>query len=1041
MISMVPPYAWPRSIADLRDSSLNPDSFTPVDGTGYTPTGMDLGDPRMASVFELGLRIADTMEKRVAVMEAIRQSVYGFRGIPAAYAWPQSAEQLRSRGLYPDTFTPISDMWRTPSGLDLADPRAAEVLRLSEEAAALFDQRAALMEQIRGSSAAAVAVPVYGEQPYRQFSEAAPAGKGAASSVPREADTDVAGADGAGTDIASQASHAAVPLSLDIHGQAASVHEAGPVRPVRNGNDQEAPAPSQAASGPVPYGQPVQGGTPVQGMPVQTLPAQLAAVSVPDGRFGQMRPQKEAASPQRRIQILLLSLGIGLVALAAIVFAGFAYAQMDNGMRAAAIGSLGIVSLLCSVALSRRAKVTSEGLGYLGAAILVIDAFFMNAAGVIPSPALLKNYFGLYLVAAAAVLGLFEILARISRNDISSITICMMGVITAGLIFLPTGFDVRMEIALLVLQACASVPSIAFMVAHRYGFKSRSDYRLIHSAVTVLMFCSITYEVLVSLPSVFTLFFFPQSRGFGPSYAVDSGGWSLAITAAVFAAVAFISLWFVKLTHIFLFAVTSLILNLMALPGSGAFLNIVIMVAAFLWIALGARAINGYNAYRQIRIARQRAAAGSPVPPSGTAGEGAAVTDDSARALGLVTRNKFDYVSVQVSRILVPILAVISMLRSENILWVKIIYTVIFIAAAALWRLVLVSSADRVSRIMSSVSSTVIVLMVCNTIQYASAEGVRPSADWGMCIFAGAVGIAYVLLSVLRKGDRLEASDASILRQLSRQAARPGMPAAYGYNAAPSPAQEAGQAAYRQWLRTRNPGRTGIIMDNAEHCTLLYTFVCTLSLEIISHLSLWSGVNLIVLYAVFAAVVIVAAVSGTRLVDLQPPDIASSMLYSTMILCAAYFIANISTIHSAFTFYELPVIAAAVLLFISGSVKMARDTRVRSWPALGLASLLAVVPSILIAFFQSTSITRSVCVLLICVALVVVGAVKKWQAPLSVGATCIVIHVLTVSWGYIAAFSRNYWWVWLALAGVILIITAARFEYVKKVKKAYEMLR
>lgn len=1040
MISMVPPYAWPRSIADLRDSSLNPDSFTPVDGTGYTPTGLDMGDPRMAGVFELGLRIADTMEKRVAVMEAIRQSVYGFRGIPAAYAWPQSAEQLRSRGLYPDTFTPISDMWRTPSGLDLADPRAAEVLRLSEEAAALFDQRAALMEQIRGSSAAAAAVPVYGygEQPYRQFSEAAPAGKGAASSVPREADTDVAGADGAGTDIASQASHAAVPLSLDIHGQAASIREA---EPVRSGDVQESPAPSSAASGPVSYEQPVQGGLPVQDMPVQPLPAQLAAVSVPDGRFGQLRPQNEAAGPQRKIQILLLSLGIGLVALAAIVFAGFAYAQMDNGMRAVAIGALGIVSLLCSVVLSHRAKVTSEGLGYLGAAILVIDAFFMNAAGVIPSSALLKNYFGLYLVAAAAVLGLFEILARISRNTISSITICMMGVLTAGLVFLPTGFDVRIEIALLVLQACASVPSIAFMVAHRYGFKSRSDYQLIYSAVTVLMFCSITYEVLVSLPSAFTLFFFPQSRGFGLSYAVDSGGWSLAVIAAVFAAVAFISLWFVKLTHIFLFAVTSLILNLVALPGSGAFLDIVIMAAAFLWIAWGARAINGYNAYRQIRIVRQRTAAGSSVLPSGTAGEGSAATDDSARALGLVTRNKFDYVSVQVSRILVPILAVISMFRSENILWVKIIYTVIFIVAAALWRLVLVSSADRVSRIMSSVSSTVVVLMVCNTIQYASAEGIRPPADWGMCIFACAVGIAYVLLSILRKGDRLEASDASILRQLSRQAARPGMPAAYGYNAAPSPAQEAGQAAYRQWLRTRNPGRTGIIMDNVEHCTLLYTFVCTLSLEIISHLPLWGGVNLIVLYAVFAAVVIVAAVSGTRLVDLQPPDIASSMLYSAMILCGAYFIANISTIHSAFTFYELPVIAAAILLFISGSVKMARDTRVRSWPALGLASLLAVVPSILIAFFRSTSITRSVCVLLICVALVVIGAVKKWQAPLSVGAVCLVIHVLTVSWGYITAFSRNYWWVWLALAGVILIITAARFEYVKKVKKAYEMLR
>ena len=68
MISMVPPYAWPRSIADLRDSSLNPDSFTPVDGTGYTPTGLDLRHLRIAGVFEPVLAIADSMVQRVTVM-------------------------------------------------------------------------------------------------------------------------------------------------------------------------------------------------------------------------------------------------------------------------------------------------------------------------------------------------------------------------------------------------------------------------------------------------------------------------------------------------------------------------------------------------------------------------------------------------------------------------------------------------------------------------------------------------------------------------------------------------------------------------------------------------------------------------------------------------------------------------------------------------------------------------------------------------------------------------------------------------------------
>lgn len=50
------------------------------------------------------------------------------------------------------------------------------------------------------------------------------------------------------------------------------------------------------------------------------------------------------------------------------------------------------------------------------------------------------------------------------------------------------------------------------------------------------------------------------------------------------------------------------------------------------------------------------------------------------------------------------------------------------------------------------------------------------------------------------------------------------------------------------------------------------------------------------------------------------------------------------------------------------------------------------------------------------------------QAPLIYGTVILIVSTVTVLWPWRAEFSRHYWWVWLALGGIILIVAAARYE-------------
>lgn len=102
----------------------------------------------------------------------------------------------------------------------------------------------------------------------------------------------------------------------------------------------------------------------------------------------------------------------------------------------------------------------------------------------------------------------------------------------------------------------------------------------------------------------------------------------------------------------------------------------------------------------------------------------------------------------------------------------------------------------------------------------------------------------------------------------------------------------------------------------------------------------------------------------------------------------------------------------------------------RSWAALwpGLVFLL-VAP--LLETWNPLIAPSTIRVALLFVAALVAllaGVALSWQAPTILGAVVLVVHAFSQLWPWIAAFSRDFWWAWLIVAGLLLIGVAARYE-------------
>ena len=125
---------------------------------------------------------------------------------------------------------------------------------------------------------------------------------------------------------------------------------------------------------------------------------------------------------------------------------------------------------------------------------------------------------------------------------------------------------------------------------------------------------------------------------------------------------------------------------------------------------------------------------------------------------------------------------------------------------------------------------------------------------------------------------------------------------------------------------------------------------------------------------------------------------------------------------------EIVSVPLAIALLATGWLHLGFTPAARSrrWLAPGLLVLL--VPSLLLDFTESP-LWRVVGLGLVATVVIVVGAVRRLQAPLVIGAIVLLVHAVAQLWPWIAlAYGAVPWWLWLGVGGILLIVLAARYE-------------
>jgi hypothetical protein len=118
----------------------------------------------------------------------------------------------------------------------------------------------------------------------------------------------------------------------------------------------------------------------------------------------------------------------------------------------------------------------------------------------------------------------------------------------------------------------------------------------------------------------------------------------------------------------------------------------------------------------------------------------------------------------------------------------------------------------------------------------------------------------------------------------------------------------------------------------------------------------------------------------------------------------------------------------AVALLVTGSVQLRRKPAARSWAWLAPGILVLLLPS-LVATFTEEALWRLVALGAACVALIVVGALARLQAPLILGSVFVLVHAgRTFAPQLRAIYESTQWWVWAAIGGAIILFLGFTIE-------------
>ena len=125
---------------------------------------------------------------------------------------------------------------------------------------------------------------------------------------------------------------------------------------------------------------------------------------------------------------------------------------------------------------------------------------------------------------------------------------------------------------------------------------------------------------------------------------------------------------------------------------------------------------------------------------------------------------------------------------------------------------------------------------------------------------------------------------------------------------------------------------------------------------------------------------------------------------------------------------EIGTVSVALALIAGGVVHLARTPTARSWPSLGPGVLVLLVPS-LVATIEDRPLWRLVALGVVGVAVMIIGVVRRLQAPFIIGAVVLLIHgIATFAPQIVAVYESAEWWLWAAIGGAIIIFLSATYE-------------
>ncbi len=126
---------------------------------------------------------------------------------------------------------------------------------------------------------------------------------------------------------------------------------------------------------------------------------------------------------------------------------------------------------------------------------------------------------------------------------------------------------------------------------------------------------------------------------------------------------------------------------------------------------------------------------------------------------------------------------------------------------------------------------------------------------------------------------------------------------------------------------------------------------------------------------------------------------------------------------------ELVSVPVAVGALAVGALTLSERPGARSWLWLAPGIVLLLAPSLLAIDGAGEPLWRAVVVGVAAAGVFAVGLGLRLQAPFVLGGAALLIHLLVQSWPLLEQVGRAVeWWLWLGLAGVLVVTLAARYE-------------